>query len=42
MDESWLSILLGQEVLLCNMIHVYYHFGTNQVGSELINGEYLC
>jgi len=36
MDELWLGILLGQEVLWCSMIRVYYHLSTNQVGYELV------
>ena len=36
MDELWLGILLGQEVLWCSMIRVYYHLNTNQVGYELV------
>ena len=39
-NESWLSILLAQEVLQCCMIRVYNHFSPDQVGSELIHGEY--
>jgi hypothetical protein len=41
-DELWLDIPVGKEVLQCNMISVYYHFSTNQVGSELVNGEHHC
>jgi len=36
MDELWLGILLGQEVLWCSMIRVYYYLSTNQVGYELV------
>ena len=36
MDELWLGILLGPEVVWCSMIRVYYHLSTNQVGYELV------
>ena len=36
MDELWLGILPGQEVLWYSMICVYYHLNTNQIGYELV------
>ena len=40
MDKSRLGIPLGQKVLQCYVVRVHNHLCIDQVGSELVHGEY--